>query len=783
MGLSIETYVLAKNYTDSVIDSGAGGVVPNITMTAVQLEADEQPTVTKGGTNVNPTFELGIPKGQKGDTGAQGLQGVAGQDGAQGIQGPKGDKGDTGATGPQGEQGIQGEAGPIGPQGPAGATGATGPQGIQGPKGDPGASFAISKIYATVADMNNGYATDGLAEGKLVAISSDTGGAEAGYIYIKGETAYEFFYNLGDTTGIEGPQGAQGEQGPQGEQGEQGIQGIQGPAGPQGLQGIQGIPGPQGPKGDKGDKGDQGIQGVPGIQGAQGQTGEKGADATINGVNTLNIVEGENIILNQVGDTVTISATGGGGGTSYTAGDGINIQDDTISVKISQQADNATGILNGEIYTPVAFMTEMYPLVVVSTNPVTPSIQITATKGELSVSGTTDENGQVSLNLNAFGVWNISGTIEEELITVELPVTQIQQYNIILTPRPTIFGVLWDGFPSPTWSRTDGAEFFENPNPAVNNGVGSSPFDEYMPWSGMNRISDPIAGELVAIPKFWYKWTRSGSSMKLQIANEETVGFHVAPAHADRGDGQGERDTVYVGRYHCDSAYKSTSSVQPINNITRAMARSSISSLGSEYWQYDYAMYWTIAMLYLVEFANWNSQAMIGYGCSPDGVGFNTGLTDSMQYHTGTSAPSRETYGCCQYRNIEGLWDNVYDWCDGIYFNGQDVMTIITPSNFSDTTGGVKISQSNYSTGFISTWDVSQQSDLEYAIYPKLVQGTEDTFVCDKYFTGSSPKVLFLGGQYAQSQDRGLFYFGGSSSVDSSFAQTGTRSQKLPNTI
>ena len=102
MSLSVETYVLAKNYTDSVIDSSGAGVVPNITITAVQLEADEQPTVTKGGTNVNPTFELGIPKGEPGP---------------QGPTGPQGPKGDQGEPGPKGEQGKQGEQGPQGPAG------------------------------------------------------------------------------------------------------------------------------------------------------------------------------------------------------------------------------------------------------------------------------------------------------------------------------------------------------------------------------------------------------------------------------------------------------------------------------------------------------------------------------------------------------------------------------------------------------------------------------------------------------------------------------------------
>lgn len=91
-----------------------------------------------------------------------------------------------------------------------------------------------------------------------------------------------------------------------------------------------------------------------------------------------------------------------------------------------------------------------------------------------------------------------------------------------------------------------------------------SPFDNLMPWSGMVRSSDPAAGELVAIPKFWFKWTKSGSRLKLQIADKATPGFHVSPAHADRGDGKGERNTVYIGRYHCHTSnWKSQTAESP----------------------------------------------------------------------------------------------------------------------------------------------------------------------------------------------------------------------------
>ncbi len=49
--------------------------------------------------------------------------------------------------------------------------------------------------------------------------------------------------------------------------------------------------------------------------GEDGNNGQNGADAKINGVNTLTITAGENITLNQSGSTLTISSTGGSGGT------------------------------------------------------------------------------------------------------------------------------------------------------------------------------------------------------------------------------------------------------------------------------------------------------------------------------------------------------------------------------------------------------------------------------------------------------------------------------------
>ena len=356
----------------------------------------------------------------------------------------------------------------------------------------------------------------------------------------------------------------------------------------------------------------------------------------------------------------------------------------------------------------------------------------------------------------------------------------------------SIYGVQWDGSSSTAWTRTDDAALFADPQPyyAGMSGTPSSPFDDKMPWSGMEIVDDANAGKLVKIPKFWYKWTRSGSSMKLQISDSEQTGFHVSPAHADRGDGSGERDYVYVGRYHCAaSTYKSTSGVTPAGNITREQFRSNIHNLGSKIWQNDFAMFWTLRMLYLVEFADWNSQAKIGGGCSQTTAAssavYNMGYTDSMPYHTGTTSNSigATVYGGTQYRYIEGLWDNVYDFCDGIYFNDRTVYVINNPANFSDTTGGTNVGTRANANGVVTQWtDPSSITGLEYALYPAAV--TEDsnyeTYDCDVSYSNASGVVLYVGGNYNQGQYSGAFFLYGSSAASYKYAGRGSRLQMLP---
>ena len=405
---------------------------------------------------------------------------------------------------------------------------------------------------------------------------------------------------------------------------------------------------------------------------------------------------------------------------------------------------------------------------------------VTCTKGSKTQSKTASATGTVDFTVTESGTYTITATKSGETAEDTATITADgQTVNVKLAYRH-IYGVVWDGTSTTVWSRTDEAASFVNPTPYRAGATSyGSPFDNLYPWSGMVRVTDAVAGELVAIPKFWYKWTKSGNSLKLQIADKETDGFHVSPAHADRGDGKGERDIVYIGRYHCNTNnYKSQSGVKPKANITRSTARTSIHNLGSNIWQSDIQMRMTIWMLYLVEFADWNSQKTIGKGCGNNSATENMGYTDSMPYHTGTTLASRDSYGLgTQYRYIEGLWDNVYDWGDGCYYNSNGLNIINTPSSFSDNSGGTAVGVP--SSGWPSAFTVATVAGLEWVIYPTASGGSETTYSADNWNFNASYPCLYFGGGYGQNGYLGLFYVS-YTSASYSGANVGCRLQKLP---
>lgn len=345
----------------------------------------------------------------------------------------------------------------------------------------------------------------------------------------------------------------------------------------------------------------------------------------------------------------------------------------------------------------------------------------------------------------------------------------------------TVWGATWDGTETQEWSRTEAAVHFTDPVPKVGESSPSSPFDQLNPWKGMVESDHPQAGKVVAIPKFWYKLEEFGNGgLSLQIADGQKEGFHVSPGHMDRNDGKGERDVIYIGKYHCANDYTSKTGVTPMVNVTCPNFRTNIAALSTgqdKIVMCDEATYWSIFFLYLVEFAHWDTQKKIGYGCST-GVSavFAMGTTDTLGYHTGAAGAAIDTGGETKYRNITGLWDNCYDWVGGVRNASDGVYIELDPSKWNDTSGGqlAGLPVAGFPTKFKVT------SDAGFPIFlPTVANGSKDKASGDNWgFDGGSPCV-FRGGDYSRYDNHGLFYRS-YNSVSYAYGNRGSRLLVLP---
>ena len=271
-----------------------------------------------------------------------------------------------------------------------------------------------------------------------------------------------------------------------------------------------------------------------------------------------------------------------------------------------------------------------------------------------------------------------------------------------------------------------------NPNLTA---VPYSPFDFAYPWCDIQPLASTAyygIGELVIIPKFYYKWTITSDYIQLQISSTAQSGFLTSPAHADRGGGI-EGDQVYVGRYLCaggsddSTAYRTIKTYNGISSFGQKQRNSAI-------FGYDFALHYTIAMLCLVEFGTWNPHTIIGAGYGNSG---QTGATKTMPYHTGVTANDR-----IQYRYIEDLWCEGGQFTNGARRVAYDVdndcplYSTINPINYyrlenAYLTWGTKVLNSTptvYGTKYVDGFEFPSLSSYAYFPNPTSLVSSSDTF-------------------------------------------------------
>lgn len=341
--------------------------------------------------------------------------------------------------------------------------------------------------------------------------------------------------------------------------------------------------------------------------------------------------------------------------------------------------------------------------------------------------GTTAENVTINVSMaetdeytGASAVLSVRNYISISVFGVSWDQNNQSTQLVRLTPETDPYGIV---------TETVSTE----PQPAIGTGGGSSPFDAFMPWSGMERynIVDGVVkykqgdegfsqteyDTVVYIPPFYYRREESGSNQLFYVSDMMFEGAELHPG-----------SDSYIARYICTSAYQSISGQAQIGTISITTARNGITARGSGWQLQDVTQVSAYGFLYLIEFAGFNGMVTIGKGLGLSNSGTN-GLTDSMTYHTGAVSDGNSAI---QYRWIENPFQQRLCYVDGLYGSNAEYYIQMNPSQFSNNpiADATKLNMSIYTPSTYAT-KLQIVPGYEWAILSSSGGGSSSTYVCE----------------------------------------------------
>ena len=335
-------------------------------------------------------------------------------------------------------------------------------------------------------------------------------------------------------------------------------------------------------------------------------------------------------------------------------------------------------------------------------------------------------------------------------------------------------------------------------------------FDGIMPWAGIKRCTvnngvvtsycgdqnfkeDGSMGDvMVEIPKFYYKVipielepAQNGGQQIVEaewlISNKKSDDFNVHPAFIRNGV---EIDYIYVGAYEgvlfdtSANSYVEGYNLVPYanedklgsvkgyipfngNNFSYSTARSLINNNNSKYTTLDFLTISAIQLLYLIEYANFDSQDVIGTGIYKEEVIQTNPLLSTGETFELENSSGYVEEGHVSYRGIENLWGNAWDTVGGLIVDpaNQDVYWSDKCDYVLNRNTQHKLSFKMSTTdGFISK--VGYDSNNDFCFIPTETQGASNTGLCDIYYhkdSSSDTSICSYGGCIGLTNHCGLF--------------------------
>lgn len=324
-------------------------------------------------------------------------------------------------------------------------------------------------------------------------------------------------------------------------------------------------------------------------------------------------------------------------------------------------------------------------------------------------------------------------------------------------------------------------------------------------YGDANYTEDGSNGQvMVYVPKFYYKLDVSASGDlegvnirhgKWSIADGPKFGYKLHPAFL-AADGVTELDYFLYGAFEAvgqdsNGVYSSDyntaeyklgsvggNTYKPIRNLTRATARTMATNRGTGWYQIGIKQTMAIQMLFAIEYG-FNSQAAVGYGVTSDSDTHNTGQTVGN-----TTSGTRNNYTTSvNYRGIENIWGNLWNWVDGININDH-VPYICDSYSFEDdtATGYTQIGFTMSSVvGWVTAFGYDANNDYTFLPSETTTTTIPSGAVGDYYGAGGGGWCIYpIGGSWVDNEYVGLFDIGAGNTSATSAKYFGTRLMYIP---
>lgn len=285
------------------------------------------------------------------------------------------------------------------------------------------------------------------------------------------------------------------------------------------------------------------------------------------------------------------------------------------------------------------------------------------------------------------------------------------------------------------------------------------PTDSTKKADGTAAIIDGTDGNvMVEIPKFWYKYEHVSGVHKWSISDgNHGPDYEVHPAFIRGGV---EKDYRYYPAYegfNLSGKLISGSGRIPTVSQTRAQFRILAAANGAGWSQIDWNLLVAVQLLYLTEYADFNSQAMIGRG---NDTGSDYTMTTGGSNSIGNaSSLSTNNDTWMSYRGIENWYASMFKFIDGVNVQERKYFINSNPATFADDvfTGDYVDSgiTSVATNGYVSNLVPSKKGFVASA-----VAGSSSTYIPDYFYPAPGNMVVFFGGHDGGGLAAGGFYLG-----------------------